>query len=604
MAGGALMCLVALGVQNVYLNSHPQITFFKTNYRRHTNFAIESIEQFFNGAINFGRKGTAEISRNGDLITQIFLRLVLPEVRYTGRFENFGHVEFAWVRKIGHAIIDEVELDIGGSQIDKQYGDWLQIWSDVSSSIDHARGLKKMLGDIPELNSISTLSWDVPDNNLLKPSYTLFVPLQFHFCRNVGLACPLIALQYHQVKIHVKLRPVDQLYIASEAFKTGSGCGCLELDDASLFVNYVFLDTEERRRFAQVSHEYLIEQIQFTGEESIGCNNNAKYKINFNHPVKALYFVTKLGNYQGGKFMTYDPKDWELARQNAAKLLLLAQYDLDEYGYFNDTSVDSEDDTYNGDNGVEYVAINPADPNEKSNYILNDFATKQRFGYVMEDGTKQRTGATYLIGKLSQNVPLLKRSKDVDLRDKVEGIIRIHSDMENDDAIYPEVERVTRNDLTMIDLSTPIEKFTDDNRSDYIKGFDVIVWQHHNYGLLIDGSINPITEVELQLNGQSRQSKRSGTWYDTVVPFMHHTRSPRDGLNVFSFAINPEEHQPSGATNFSRIDTAQLNLWFNHFSNTKYADIFSDCANMVLIFGIGNNVLRCLSGMAGTAYSN
>jgi hypothetical protein len=588
---GALLQLVAYGAQDVYLTGNPQITFFKIVYRRHTNFAVESIEQFFNGATNFSRKSTCEISRNGDLITQTFLKVILPEVRFTGDFCRFGHVEFAWVRRLGHAIIDETELEIGGAQIDKQYGEWLNIWYELSHPVGQEHGYSKMIGDVPELTEVSTLSWDVPDNTLLKPNYTMYVPLQFYFCRNNGLALPLIALQYHQVKIYVRFRPADQCYIASEAFR--SGAETFELDDASLYVNYVFLDTEERRRFAQVSHEYLIEQLQFTGEESINNSNSAKYKLNFNHPCKELIWVTKLGNYQGGRFMIYDPYDWECARNKAAKLLLLAQYDLDEFGYFNTVAVDCNDLAYNGNNGIEYIGINPAAPCEEPLYTFNDSATAAEFA-----------SGHNLIGRLAPVVPLLKRVRDVDLRDKVEGVIRIFTDFDSDNLTYPEVEDITRNDLTITDLSIPMDKFDFDNRSAYIRCFDVIVWLHDNYGLLIDGSINPVTEVQLQLNGQDRQSKRSGFWYDTVEPYLYHTDTPKDGINVFSFALNPEEHQPSGTCNFSRIDTALLNLWFFEFGNNKYADVFLDSDNKVLIFAVNYNVLRIMSGMGGLAYSN
>jgi len=577
-------------MQDVYLTGNPQITFFKVLYRRHTNFAVESIEQYFNGVANFGRAGMADITRNGDLITKAFLKIGLPEVRFCGDFTRFGHVEFAWTRYVGNAIVEKTKLDIGGSTIDEQYGEWLQLWEELTNQVGRDYGLKKMLGDIPELTSISTLSWDVPENNILKPAHTLYVPLQFYFCRNNGLALPLIALQYHQVKIQVHFRPAEQLYIASDAFK--SSCENFELDEASLYVDYVFLDTNERRLFAQSAHEYLIEQTQHTGEEPIGNVHSGKYKLNFNHPVKAIYWVTKLGNYQGGRFMIYDHCDWELARQNAAKLLLLAQYDLDDFGYFNEVAVDYNDSSYMGDGGVEYVGINPADPAEEPKYVFNDMETANKFN------------GTVLIGKLSRSVPLLKRNKDCDLREKVEGVIRIFTDFDNDSFNYPEVEKITRNDLTITDLSIPVTKYEHDNRNDYIKRFDVTVWQHSNHGLLIDGSINPVTEVELQLNGQARQSKRSGTWYDTVEPYKAFTRTPKDGLNVFSFALNPEEHQPSSTCNFSRIDTAQLNLWFAEFANHKYGDVFIDTDNKVLIFAVNYNILRVLSGMAGLAYSN
>lgn len=589
--GGGLLQLVAYGAQDVYLTSNPTITYFKIVYRRHTNFAIESIEQTFTGTANFGKRVQADVSRTGDLITQTILRTILPEIRYEGEFANFGHVEFAWVRHIGHAIIEETELEIGGSIIDKQYGDWLHIWQSVSGKTGHDNGFAKMIGDVPELTSISSLSWDCPRNTLLKPSYPLYTPLQFFYCRNNGLALPLIALQYHPVKIYVKFRQADQCYIASDAFKKSHSN--VELDDASLFINYIFLDTEERRRFAQVSHEYLIEQLQHTGDEQISNGASGKYKLSFNHPVKALYWITKLGNYLGGKFMTYAANDWESARDQAAKLLLLSQFDLDEWGYFIDVPVGCIDESYQGDDGTQYIAVNPANPAEEPNYSFNDSYTFGRY----RDGVE-------FIGVLSPDTPLLKREKTDDLRNKVEGIIRIYSDAENDNMTYPDVEKITRNDLTIFDLSIPIDKFDSDNRNGYIKRFDVTVWQHTNYGLYIDGTTNPVSNVELQLNGQTRQSKRSGTWHDTVEAWMHHTRTPKDGLNMFSFALNPEEHQPSGTCNFSRIDTAQLILWFSEFSNNKLNGIFDDNDNKVLIFGINYNVLRIMSGMGGTAYSN
>jgi len=290
--------------------------------------------------------------------------------------------------------------------------------------------------------------------------------------------------------------------------------------------------------------------------------------------------------------MVYADHDWQQAREDAAKLLLLAQYDLDDFGYFSEVPLDQNEDAYTGNKGVEYVGINPADPAEEPKYTFNDSATAARF-----DGS-------LLIGRLSPNVPLLKRNKDTDLRDKIEGVIRIFTDFDNEDLLYPEVQEVTRNDLTITDLSVPIAKYDDDNRCAYVQEFDLTVWQFHNYGLLIDGSMNPVSEVQLQLNGQDRQTKREGFYHDTVQPYEHHTDSPPDGLNMYSFALNPEEHQPSSTCNFSRIDTAQLNLWFSQFAGNKYSDVFTDTDNKVLIFATNYNVLRIMSGMAGLAYSN
>jgi len=591
MTCGGLIQIVSIGPQDIFLTANAQITFFRVVYRRHTNFSVESIEQYFNSATNFGKKGTAEVSRNGDLISQILLKVVLPEVKYSGDFVKFAHVQFAWVKRLGFAMIDEIEFDIGGTIIDKQYGDWLNIWYELTHDVGQEYGNAKMIADVPEMTDISTLSWDEPENTLLKNSYTAYIPLQFYFCRNNGLALPLIALQFHQVRISVKFRNVDQCYVASEAFKAGGEN--LELEDASLFINYIYLDSDERKKFARVTHEYLIEQVQFTGEESLGANNSAKYKLNFNHPIKTLFWVSKMGNYQGGKFMSYNANDWEAARKKAAESLLLAQFDLDDFGYFNDVANNENEDSYVGDSNVKYAVINPAAYSEEPNYIFNDSTTAERF-----DGNT-------LIGRISPDVPLYQRNnKAADMKEKVEGVIRICTDFDNDNLLYPVVDHVSRNDLNMIDLSTPNDKIENDNRADYIKNFDVIVWQHTNYGLLIDGSINPVSEMQLQLNGQDRQSKRSGFWYDTVESYMHFSNTPQDGLNSFSFGLNPEEHQPSGTCNFSRIDSAQMNLWFSEFNNPKYNNIYHGTDNKVLIFALNYNVVRIMSGMGGLAYAN
>lgn len=586
--GGALMQLVAFGAQDVYLTGHAQITFFKNVYRRHTNFSMESIEQYYNGSVNFGRRVQCTLSRNGDLAGRVYSRTVLPEVVYNGEFTKKGYVQFGWVRRLGHAMHEEVELEIGGSEIDKQYGDWMNIWYELSHKTGHESGYAKMVGDTAELTDLSTLSWNNEDN-LLKPSRVLYTPLYFYFNRHNGLALPLIALQYHEVRIIVRFRRVDELYCATESFRAAPGS--LDLQDASLYVDYIFLDTEERRRFAQVSHEYLIEQVQHNGPDNIN-NSNAKPRLTYNHPSKGLYWFVRLGNYQGSKFLVYSGVgDWVKALEDAAKKLILAQYDLDEFGFFNQVEVPDDTESYIED-GKEYTLVDPANPDEQPTYIFNDDATKDQF-----DGT-------VFIGRLAARQALLKRDRYTDLRDKVEGVIRISPDEEGQGAFFPEVEKVTRNDLTIYDLSVPIEKYDEDNRNSFIRAFDVCVRQFDNYGLLIDGSVNPVTQAQLYLNGHERFSKRDGNYFNYVQPFQHHTRTPVDGLNVYSFALEPEMHQPTGTANFSRIDTTQLELNFGYFASGEYSAVFQDSENRLYIFTINYNVLRIMSGMGGLAYSN
>lgn len=278
MSGG-LMQLVAYGAQDIYLTGNPQITFFKVVYRRHTNFAMESIEQTFNGTADFGKRVSALIARNGDLIGRVYVQSKLPVV-------ECQCASFRWVDDVGHHMLDNFSVEIGGQQIDKQYGDWLQIWSQLTVPAGQQDGYLKMIGGSKGAESQlpgSLQQWSTQN----KPSRTLFVPLQFWFNRNVGLALPLIALQYHEVRINLEFRPASQLVITSDPCLTN-----LSLESSTLYVDYVYLDTDERRRFAQVSHEYLIEQLQFTGEENI-TSTTGKLRLNFNHPVKELIWVVQ-----------------------------------------------------------------------------------------------------------------------------------------------------------------------------------------------------------------------------------------------------------------------------------------------------------------------
>ena len=255
--GGGLLQLVAYGAQDVYLTGNPQITFFKVVYRRHTNFAIEAIGQTFNGTPGYGNRVTCQISRNGDLVHRMYLSLKVPDAKPLCAF-------------YGLRVINYVEIEIGGQKIDKHYSHWLYVWNELSLPKSKRDGYNKMVGQAGGTGF---------EGN------TLYIPLEFWFCRNVGLALPLIALQYHEVKINIQFETAELC--------RGDTTALTAFPDATLWVDYVFLDTDERRRFAQLSHEYLIEQLQFTGSESVS-SVKLNSKLSFNHPCKELvWFANK-----------------------------------------------------------------------------------------------------------------------------------------------------------------------------------------------------------------------------------------------------------------------------------------------------------------------
>lgn len=589
------MQLVAYGAQDVYLTGNPQITFFKVVYRRHTNFAIEAIEQQFTGSVGFGRRLTCQISRNGDLITKIYVRIVIPEIIYTGAPENKDLVKFAWVRRLGHAAIRETELEIGGAMIDKQYGDWLNIWYELSHAVGQERGYAEMIGDIELLTKLSELNVNSM-SNVVKPHFVLFVPLKYFCCKNNGLALPLIALQYHEVKVHIHYREVSHLYVSNDYFQSAA----IQMIDSSLLIDYIYLDTEERRRFAQVPHEYLIEQLQFTGEESV-LSNTAKYKLTYNHPCKALFWAVKVGNFFGKKFMMYTDHHWRRALKQTVRNLTLSAFDLDpDVGnLINAATIPLDLHGNYVDNGITYKAINMrAIPAQNTLRISVN---------IDPDFPLPTDGNPYVIGLLDVSqllMALLPTSPDL-LTKFVAQLTVSFFPAGTGFIMIGKVNNIFSSSLTVGDISYPTAKFAINNRTPFIVKQDITVWQHDNYGMQLDGKVNPIEHALIQLNGHNRFERREGNYFNYVQPYQHFTDTPADGINVYSFALKPEEHQPSGTCNFSRIDTANLNLEFNGaFRGTFGASIFIDSDTKVFIYTVNYNVLRIMSGMGGLAYSN
>jgi hypothetical protein len=274
---GGLLQLVAHGKQDVFLTGNPQMTWFKMVYRRYTNFAIESQPMYFDGTPDFGKRITCKVPSRGDLLSQIILEVSLPALTLT------TGDSISYVNSIGHALIQEISIEIGEQQIDRQTGEWMEIWSTYTTPYDKQTGFNMMIGKT--------------DTNVAPQLFgpqKLYIPLRFWFCRNPGLALPLIALQYHPIRINLTLRPLNQLFYSSGL--SGPLCNTLEVNPASitdlmLWGDYIYLDTEERRRFVSSAHEYLIEQIQYTSALAISSGStSASLRIEFNHPIRELFW--------------------------------------------------------------------------------------------------------------------------------------------------------------------------------------------------------------------------------------------------------------------------------------------------------------------------
>ena len=534
--GGGLMQLVAYGAQDVYLTGNPQITFWKVTYRRYTNFAIESIEQTFNGQADFGRRVTCTISRNGDLAYRTYLQVTLPEINQSMGTSSTSSVYARWLDFPGEQLISQVEVEIGGQRIDRQYGDWMHIWNQLTMTADQHKGYFKMIGNTTHLTFITDPQFadvDGPcDSNAPRqvcaprnalPETTLYIPLQFWYCTNPGLALPLIALQYHEVKINLDLRAIDECLWAVTALQCADSNNKVaatatiaynqSLVAASLYVDYVFLDTDERRRFAQNPHEYLITQLQFTGDESVGSSSN-KIKLNFNHPVKELIWVVQ------------------------------------------------------PDANVDYCASLICDS------TLFKVLGAQPFNYT--DAVDALPNALHAFGSplgIQGDEAFIKDNAFTDSKALNAGALK--------GAASPYAVDTTL-DLGINSAVSDAGSFVMAETS-----LDMHCWGQ-----------NPVVVAKLQLNGQDRFSEREGSYFDLVQPFQAHTRHPDTGINLYSFALRPEEHQPSGTCNFSRIDNATLQLVLSN------ACVAGTATAKVRVYATNYNVLRIMSGMGGLAYSN
>ena len=548
--GGGLLQLVAYGAQDVYLTGNPQITFFKVVYRRHTNFSIESIKQTFTQQPDFGIEVPCTIQRSGDLISRIYLETTLPSINISsGITTGTSYKAFRWLNWIGHILIKQCDISIGGSKIDKQYGEWLHIWNELTQDPGKAAGYAEMVGNVPQLTQI--YSSNNSSTNCETGSYKLFIPLQFWFCRNPGLALPLIALQYHDIIINIDFRTLDECIWASsqnsaDAYASATGSNVISstsLSSSNLYVDYIYLDTDERRRFAQVAHEYLIEQLQYTGEETITSSTSQQIKLNFTHPVKEIIWVTQPTNFVS--------KEWSQSRAGRQ--------------YYNFT--DSWD--YSNFTGTPTPSSGPGMIGGRNTSLWYGLSTVKVSGELNSDNG----WATTISGSTNSS-----------------------------NSGYNNISNYTHNSTTNNYSDRHLEQLIGPGIIQSSNENKTALWaQNSNNTKILGGGENPTSNAKIVLNGNDRFSERDGKYFNLVQPYQHHTNCPAPGINVYSFAITPEDHQPSGSCNFSRIDNATLTI--TSTSNTTSSSVNSGNAK-VRVYAVNYNILRIMSGQAGLAYSN
>jgi hypothetical protein len=472
------MQLVAYGAQDVYLTGNPKVTFFQAVYKRHTNFAMENIQQTVNGSATSNGRVSVTVARNGDLIGEMYIDLQSVAVGVISGTST-SVADSCW---LAERAISDIELSIGGQRIDKHYQRWWRLYSelylDESKKINYGKLTSNPTGE----------AYSASGNNG-SASGQVILPLIFFFNRNPGLYLPLIALQYHEVRLDFDLSP-EYSSCFGQTF--------------NVWGNYVYLDTEERRRFAQKGHEYLIEQVQHTGTDSLNINsattvNNsgAQIRLSYNHPVKELVWCLSNAGASLGKQL------WDLT-SNASSVATLGT-------------------------SSNLVLLTTSTSSVTLFGAANTFAVPISYG----------TGAPVMVGG------------------SVAG--------------------------GMSESGNP-DGFAGSTGGLYPAGQT--------------NEVGPLASFRLILNGQDRMKDQSGKYYNQVEPFWHHSGNPYPGIYCYSFALKPEEHQPTGTCNFSRIDNAQVDV------RVKAGIIAANAANTLEMFAVNYNVLRIQSGMGGLAFSN
>jgi hypothetical protein len=532
--GGGLLQLVAYGAQDAYITGNPHITFWKVLYKRHTNFAIEAMRVNFTGAPAYGQRLVAIVNRNADLVWKTYVEVTLPD---TTLMTTPGKWSVGASRRLGYALLKKIEVEIGGQIIDTHYGEWMYLWENLTADYDTAVKLDSLMGG-------DILGTSTSPNSCRGRPQVLYIPLQFWFNRNPGLALPLIALQYHEVRFNIYLGAAVDLIQGTPgaAGSIASQAAALPAPrDMALYLDYIYLDVDERRRFAQESHEYLIDQVQRGIPQTINTGS-ARIDLTLNHPVKELVWVFQ------------DARKLECGSDSSVALGYTRPFSYDDIVNRCRLQLNGQD-RFDERYGDYFFKVQPYQHHTGGGFWPTIGSSVQNAGVVLAGNVVISaasitgnvltvTGVTsgvitegmLIVGETANEVPANTYIVDFGTGNGGNGTYQIST-------------TVGATKTVPLTAATSVAA----------RGFPANVQQDSF------GSINPI--------------------------------------NVYSFAISPEEHQPSGTCNFSRIDNTTLvfdsvqSTGEGTFPSKNYPYYFKS-------YAVNYNIFRIMSGMGGLAYSN
>jgi hypothetical protein len=511
---GALIDLAAKGLQDVYLTSDPQITYFKIVYRRHTNFSIESVPLSFVSEPNFGSVSVCPISRSGDLLGKLTLAVNLPTIpKFTnidGTLNQFKKV--AWIKNIGFYLIKEMIFEVNGQTIDTRYGEWLYIWSQLTQN---AKSIDPLIGNEPILTTLTNG----------KAPYQLLIPLEFYFTRNPGLYFPLVSLNSDSVKIIFKFRSLN------ECLNVAPTNSILIMEDICPFDegDYIVQYTAGDKIFGQVvGFDYVAKRLFYT-----------KIKNGSNNPIDQFTSATLEPNLSLNRF---------IARSNDPFNVY-----LNEINSF----VSSRIYSYNDPNPIiKYVTPQPGSIETKEKVTLtSNINLSQTILY-----------ADYVYLDTGERARFLNNVQEYLIEQ-----VQLESDQGIGSSTYTQVLNF-KNPCKAIywvgQMQNVITATQNLNQhSNYTNSFVFDTDKNKYTGK------NLTESAELDLDGKSIFGTRSSSYFNLIEPLEHHSNSPATGINMFSFSLAPEKVQPSGTMNMSKINRQTLKLRLNSVTQTNPINI-------------------------------
>jgi len=649
------MQIVAFGAHDIYLTGNPLITYFKAIYRRHTNFSMESIQNTFQTTPTFGGKVSAVISRNGDLMTNAYLQAELPDVTEKGLHDygittngyDMPHRRYTrWIDNIGHYLIKTVDIEIGGQLIDRHYSDWLEIWAQLTVPASQMKGYREMIGQDPynifgqntglQADIFRTSSLNSTTEPSMLPGYSrseanvlvgreIYIPLQFWFCRDYGMALPLIALQHHEVKINVAFREAHELIMTYRADYAEVGGTWVTTNiahdgyvshselDVSLWIDYVYLDTDERRKFAQVSHEYLIDQLQMQ-QDTVISGSDTDPKLNnvdlyFQHPVKELVWVCK-GFDNGREWSNFTNTQVNIKPPLSSVAIPISGFPVPAPGLSGLPSGLQSAPDFDIDMSYLVTQLSGAtiSAGTELTVVDTDASLSNSTIYFVVNNTSLvfRAGDLVVIGFGSTLLSLIVSETDTNnMPSKFRTVDAITSSY----ALYTFVSIIDHSGMDSTVNSNGITTFDNPSLSNILTRTDLLNFASYNNTRPYNRkgmAGNPVIHSKLLINNFERIERKEGVYFNRYQCHRHHTNIPESpGINVYSFALKPEDHQPSGTCNFSRLDRFRLIIWLGNIYDGGANGIEKTQGQemTVSVYAKSYNILRIMSGMAGLSYN-